>query len=611
MNSREGDAAARSAGIDARSAAPSAPAELVAVGLKQLQAGQLLEAQLSCQQALEIDATHADSLHLMGLVALHARQFDHAVEWLTRAIGQDPRAEYFTTLGVTLKQAGRLEEARTVFDAALQRKPDDAELWKSAGGVLAALNRPDEALSAYQRAMKLNPRHWEGAHLVGTMLYQMQRFEQALAHFNLSNWLKPDHVPTLFARARTFRALKRYEECLADYRRAHALAPSDPVISNNIGDALLRLDRHQEGLDWLDRALQLQPDFVEILVNKALALFQLHRYEEAMAAYARVTALDPSDARSAWQLAHLQLLTGDFAAGWVGREARWKVPEFAPDYPKFEQPKWLGEEDISGKTVLICADEGLGDTLQFARHVPEVAARGARVILIAEDVLRRLLTGMPGVSECLPFGARELPPFDLHCPIMSLPLALRTTLETIPSPDYLPPLPTEIVRLWRDRLGPRNRLRVGLVWSGNPHQGNDRNRSMPFRTLLPLLDLDATFVSLQKEVRPDDKALLATRTDIIDLTADLTDFVETAALIANLDLVITVCTSVAHLAATLGRPTWVMLPYVGDWRWLDGRDDSPWYPSVRLFRQDQTRDYDGVVARVRTELQAAASRFRP
>jgi tetratricopeptide (TPR) repeat protein len=611
MNPREGDAAARSAGIDPNSAAPSAPDEFVAIALKQLQAGQVLEAQLSCQQALDIDASHADSLHLMGLVALHARQFDHAVAWLTRAIRQDTRPEYLVTLGLTLKQAGRLEEACATFDTALRLKPEDAELWKALGAVLAALNRPDDALLAYQRAMKLNPRHWEAAYHCGNLLHQTQRFEQALAHFNLANWLQPDHVPTLFARARTQRALKRYEQCLADYQRAHALAPTDPIISNNIGDALLRLDRYQEGLDWFDKALQLRPGVTEVLVNRAFALFQLHRFGEAMAAYARATELDPNDARSVWQIAHLQLQTGDFAEGWAGREARWQVPEFAPDYPKFSQPKWLGEQDIAGKTVLICADEGLGDTLQFARYLPDLAARGARVILVVEDGLRRLLTGIPGVCECLPFTARELPPFDLHCPIMSLPLAFGTTLETIPQANYLPPLPAGRVRLWRDRLGPRHRLRVGLVWSGNPHQGNDRNRSMPFKALTPLLDLDATFVSLQKDVRPGDKALLEARTNIIDFTAELTDFAETAALIANLDLVITVCTSVAHLAATLGRPTWIMLPFVGDWRWLDGRDDSPWYPSVRLFRQDETRDYGVVIASVRAELQAMICSFKP
>ena len=240
-----------------------------------------------------------------------------------------------------------------------------------------------------------------------------------------------------------------------------------------------------------------------------------------------------------------------------------------------------------------------------------VAARGARVVLVVQDPLLPLLSGLPGVSECLPSSAATLPPFDLQCPIMSLPLAFGTRLETIPSATYLPALAAERVQAWNNRFGPHNRLRVGLVWSGNPRQANDRNRSMALRTLTRLLDVDATFVSLQIDPRPDDKVILGDRTDIVDLTVDLIDFVETAALICNLDLVITVCTSVAHLAGTLGCRTWILLPYLPDWRWLLDRDDSPWYPTVRLFRQDETRDYAGVVDRVRTELVAISTTFEP
>jgi tetratricopeptide (TPR) repeat protein len=592
---------------------PSAPtpAALYEMGLTHLRAGRQLDAQLCCEQALAIDPGHADSLQLMGLIALNAQQIDHAIEWLSRAIRQDPRPEYLSAAGFALKQAGRLEDALAVFDRAVQLKPDDTELWKQFGGVLVALNRPAEALAAYQHVLTLDSGHVEAAHASGLLLYQMERFEEALVRFDLCNDVLPDHAPTLFERARTLRALKRHKESLALYLHLHAQSPDDPTICNNIGDALLGLDRYDEGLAWFDKALKLRPDFVEVIVNKAFALFQLGRLDEAKVAYARAKMLDPRDTRSAWQLAHLHLLTGDFWRGWLEREARWKVLDFSPDYPKLSQPKWLGGEDIRGKTILVCIDEGLGDAQQFARYVPMLAARGANIVLVVQDALRPLLAGLPGVSHCLAFGARELPPFDLHCPIMSLPLAFGTTLKTIPPASYLPPLPAARVRAWGELLSAHDRLRVGLVWSGNPRQGNDRNRSMPFRTLTPLLDLNASFVSLQKDVRPNDKAVLATRADIIDLSAELTDFVETAAAIQNLDLVITVCTSVAHLAGTLGKETWVMLPYVGDWRWLVGRDDSPWYPSVKLFRQDETRDYAGVVARVRAALEARISRFAP
>jgi Glycosyltransferase family 9 (heptosyltransferase) len=264
---------------------------------------------------------------------------------------------------------------------------------------------------------------------------------------------------------------------------------------------------------------------------------------------------------------------------------------------------WLGDEDISGKTVLIYADEGLGDAIQFARYVPMVAARGARVILVLQDALHPLLSGMPGVQECRTYSSSSLPSaFDMYCPMGSLPLAFGTRLETIPPAAYMPPVCADRLRDWESRLRRHDRLRVGLVWSGNPKHTDDHNRSVPLQLLARILDVDATFVSLQKDPRPSDKAILLERTEIVDLTSHLTDFAETAALVSCLDLVITVDTSVAHLAGALGRPTWIILPYVPDYRWLLDRDDSPWYPTVRLFRQDETRDYSSVIDRVRNEL---------
>jgi hypothetical protein len=220
------------------------------------------------------------------------------------------------------------------------------------------------------------------------------------------------------------------------------------------------------------------------------------------------------------------------------------------------------------------------------------------------DTLCPLLSGLAGVSECVPFSATTLPAFDMYCPITSLPLAFGTKLDTIPTETaYLPAPAASRLQIWEDRLGPRDRLRVGLVWSGNPKHVNDHNRSLPLSALAPLLDLDATFVSLQKDVRPGDRATLLVQTNLVDLTDHLADFAETAALVSCLDVVITVDTSVAHLAGALGRPTWILLPYSPDYRWLLDRDDSPWYPTARLFRQTEARDYVSVLERVRAELQ--------
>lgn len=319
--------------------------------------------------------------------------------------------------------------------------------------------------------------------------------------------------------------------------------------------------------------------------------------------YRHITSIDPANARAELDLAHLDLLLGHFEAGFRGREARWRVGGLQIVFPDGPEPVWLGEGSIEGKTILIYSDEGLGDAIQFARYVPALAARGARVVLVVQDSLRFLLSTLPGVSQCLPMSAPTLPGADVRCPIMSLPLAFRTTLDTIPPPIRLQ-LPPDRAKAWDERLGPHDRLRVGLAWSGSPAHQNDHNRSIPLKLLTQLLDLRATFVSLQRDPRSDDRAVLLERTDIVDLTTDLTDFSETAALLSCLDLVITVDTSIAHLAPSMGCPTWIMLAHRPDWRWLLNRDDSPWYPTARLFRQATAGDYADVIRRIRTELAA-------
>jgi Flp pilus assembly protein TadD len=567
-----------------------------------MRAGRHLDAQICCQQSLALDATHADSLHLMGLLSFHAGQYDHAAEWLVRAIRQDPRPEFLSSLGLALRQQGRNEEAFKVFDKALQLKPDDAEVWTHRGQVLVDLGHQADAITSFQHAYKLKPRQWDVARQCGIALHKLGRLEDAHACFDLCNEIRPNDIASLFMRSRSLFDMGRFEEALSDARQARTLDPAEPGICSHIGVILRSLGRDEEALTWYDQALALQPASVEALNNKALLLSQLHRFEEAFAAYARAKAIAPDNAEIDWNLGHLQMLTGNFEAGWTGLEARWKRAT-GPIYPPFPQPKWLGEEAIEGKTILVCSDEGLGDFIQFARYIPMLAARGARVILFVPDQISSLVAGLPGVSGCFAFSGRSLPAFDMHCPVSSLPLAFRTRLDSIPAATSYLPRPAEArVQAWQDRLGTHDRLRVGLVWAGNPNHKNDRNRSIPLQLLTRILDVDATFVSLQKDVRPSDKTVLDGRADIIDLTAHLGDFTETAALISCLDLVITVDTSVAHLSGSLGCPTWILLPTTPDYRWLLDRDDSPWYPTARLFRQDKTRDFETVLDRVRSEL---------
>ena len=540
----------------------------------------------------------------MGLLHLQNGQCDFAIEWIARAVQQGtPKPVYLWSLAIALRKQGRYEEALKAVDKAVQLRPDDAESWRNLGDVLIDLDRPDEAILSFQQALKLNPRYWDAANNCGHLFYRLGRFEDALAYFALCDQLQPNRALTLQMRGLALRSLKRLDEALADNRRAYELDPADPDTCNNIGDVLLTLGRQDDAVEWFDKALTLKPDLVSALNNKAFVLTQLQQFDEAFAIYERLNRSGANTAMGDFNLALLQMLTGDFEAGWAGREARFTALSLA--YPNFPHPIWLGQVSIEGKTILVHVDEGLGDCIQFARYLPMMADRGARVILVVAAALVPLLSGMPGVSQCLSAG--QAPAFDMHCPMSSLPLAFRTRLDSIPSAtSYLPPPPEARRRVWEDRLGSHDRLRVGLVWSGNPKHTNDHNRSIPLQMLSPILDVDAVFISLQKDVRESDRAGLESG-KLADWTAELTDFVETAALVSCLDLVITVDTSVAHLAGALGCATWVLLPYTPDYRWLLDRDDSPWYPTMRLFRQSETRDYGMVLDRVRSELLALAS----
>ncbi|MBV9462391.1 MAG: tetratricopeptide repeat protein, partial [Bradyrhizobium sp.] len=593
--------------ITSNSSGSKTPAEHYEAGHAHRQAGRSLEAQGCCEQALAMDSYHADSLHLMGLLSLDAKQHDHAVEWFSRAIRRDPKPLYLTSLGAALLAQARFNEAVQVFDKAVQLKPDDADLWKNLGHALSEAGRPADAALTFQQALKLNPHHVEAALKSGFLLLELERYEEAIKLFDLYGELQPDHADVLQARAIAQHGLavslcdvaislheqKRFEEALTVSRRAYALDPANADACNVIGVSLLFLGRNEEALRWLEKALELHPGFYLALKYKARVLRELRRFDEAIATYHGTKAPDSDRFAVERGIEHIHLLTGNFEAGWAKRRAQWKAQIRPVYYPNFNQPLWLGEEPIAGKRLLIYADEGLGDTIHFARYVPMLAALGADIILTVDEPLHPLLSALPGVSLCLAKSvfAETWPAFDLHSPICALPLVFPTSLDAIPSATpYLPSPEQSRVRAWKDRLGPRDKLRIGLAWSGNPAHDNDHNRSIPLRMFSDLLDIDATFVSLNKGPNESDEpALRASR--IVDLTAQLTDFAETAALVSCLDLVITVDTSVAHLAGALARPTWILLPYTPDYRWLLEGDVSPWYPTVKLFRQNESRDY--------------------
>jgi tetratricopeptide (TPR) repeat protein len=603
MSRREG--AQTSEDISSGSATARAAA-LHAAGIAHMQAGRYLEAQGCCERALAADPAHSDSLHLMGLLSLQAAQYDHAVEWIVRAIRLDPRAVYLASLGTALHRQGRHDEAVNALDKAVQLRPDDAELWTALGTMLEEAKRPSDAALCFEHALKLDPRQLEAACRSAILLHQLGRLDEALLRLDLCDELRPRHALTMSARSLVLRDLKRFEDYLAAAKCAQALDPGNADICSHVGDACQLLGRFDEALAWFDRVLELQPSSIPARQNKASVLRRMHRFAEALAIYEQVKSVTSDDAsahaKAEFGLANLNLLLGNFADGWSQREARWRVPGLPIHFPAGSEPVWLGEQSIERKTLLLYSDEGFGDAIQFARYVPLLAERGARIILVVQDALQPLLSTLPGLALCLPRSAAALPSADFRCPLTSLPLAFGTTLDTIPPPARLS-APADRIDAWESRLGPRDRLRIGLTWSGSLTHPNDKSRSIPLTSLAGLLELNASFISLQKDPRPADKDALE-RSGIVDLTAHLTDFTETAALVSCLDLLITVDTSMAHLAPTIGCLTWILLPHTPDYRWLLKRDDSPWYPSVRLFRQDGSREYVGVIERVRAELAA-------
>jgi hypothetical protein len=378
----------------------------------------------------------------------------------------------------------------------------------------------------------------------------------------------------------------------------------------NRGVALQELRRHDEALRDYDRALALQPDFYLAYLNKSVILYELKQKHEASLNYQRILDADPENIDAQWNLGILKLSEGDFASGWKFSEARLKL--HADLHRRFEKPRWTGAENIQGKTMLIVWEQGFGDTIQFCRYALLVQHAGAKVLLSVQNPLRRLLATLH--SEIVILGENEIPEnYDYYCFLMSLPHLFATAVETVPYPQNYLHADAAAGAPWRARIAKLPGLKIGLVWAGGERaditcaRRNDANRSLPLTRYGPFLDVNGiAFVSLQKGPPAAQLPALQTSQKIHDWTDELTDFADTAALIAQLGLVITVDTAVAHLAAALGKAVWILVPWVSCWRWLERRTDSPWYASVRLFRQAERGNWDSVINAVTQELSALA-----
>lgn len=619
-------------------------AAALAEGLKHHQAGRLLEAEKIYIQILTVQPDHFDSRQLLGTIFLQRGNYAEALRHIELALKRSPdRVFVLNNHGITLERLKRFQEALVSLDRAIALRPEYADAHSNRGNVLKSLRRFDEALASYDRAIALRPDFAEAYSNRSDVLCELKRFEEALVSCERALAQRPDFAEAHCHRGNALRKLKRLDEALASYDRALSLKPTYAEALSNRGTVLHDLLRFEEALASYAGALALRPDFAQALSNRGNALQELKRFEEAVEDYHRAAlvkqsfaeaysncgnalrelgrfdealasfdcaiAMQPDLGEAHFNAAICLLLTGEFDRGWKQYEWRWNTEQLTAAKRNFAQPQWTGSEEIGAKTILIHAEQGLGDTLQFCRYAPRVA-RGAHVILEVPKPLVALMRTLAGDIEVVAMGD-PLRGFDLHCPLLSLPLAFKTTLETIPGDTPYVSADAAKRDRWRDRFGPRDKPRVGLVWAGDPRKQLpnahliDRQRSLSFDMFAQLFDVtECEFVSLQKG--EDAVAQLRNsplRHGVIDWSDDFHDFSDTAALVDNLDLVIAVDTSVAHLVGALGKPLWLLNRYNTCWRWLLDHDDSPWYPTARLFRQDATRNWDPVIARVVAALQ--------
>ncbi|MBA4329718.1 MAG: glycosyltransferase [Polaromonas sp.] len=557
----------------------------------------------SYDQALRARPDYAEAWYNRGNALRSLKQHQAAVDSYDRAIALRPtHAPAFNNRGNALGDLERHQEALDSYDRALALRPDHPETLKNRGVALGHLGQYPAALESYDRAISLRPDDPETWSNRGVVLAELDRLPEAIASYDQAIRCRPAYAEAYNNRGAALGQLRQYQAAAESYERAVALRPDYAEAWNNRGVARGNLREYPLAMESYDQAIALRPAYADAWRNRSFTLGHMGQPRQAIEGYTHAITLEPEHAGAHLHRSLLLLLLGDFDEGWKQYEWRWKDDSVKAAVRHFSQPMWTGAEPLQGKTILLHAEQGLGDTLQFCRYARRVRALGARVILEVQPALAGLLAGVDGADQVLA-GGQPLPAFDFYCPLLSLPLAFGTRLDSIPSAGsaYLS-APADRLAHWQARLGEKTRPRVGLVWSGNAAHTNDQNRSFPLAGLVDRLPPGVDFISLQKEIRPADQETLAQHPQILRLDEEIRDFSDTAALCALVDVVLSVDTSVAHLAGALGRPVWIALPFNPDWRWLLDRRDSPWYPSATLYRQSSPGRWDDVMTRLGRDL---------
>ena len=611
---------------------------------------------------------HADSMHLMGLLAAQNRNPRLAIDWINKALHIEPaNPKFHNNLATAYLDLEDYPSAVNAYDKAIQYKEDYVDAYFNKGIALIKLKKYELAIQALKQAISLESNFAEALILLGNSLKEVGRAGEAIHSYEKAELLTPDNAGLSYnlgnaykAQKDFFLAIKQYDKCIAiapDFigayvnrgvvlkelgsfeealasqeqaiaidskcaqaylnsgnvlkelgRLEEAIAKYDHAITHRIdyieaylnrGVSLEKLNRSDEAIANYEKAISIKNDYVEAYFNKGKSLENSYRFDEAIACYEKAISIKEDYADAYWNKSLVLLLKGQLSEGWPFYEWRWRIDKGGPEKRLF--PKQLFKpEDIPAKTVLLHAEQGLGDTLQFIRYVPMVVELGAKVVLEVQESLFGFFQGMPGISLLVKRGD-PLPAFDLHCPLLSLPLVFKTELSSIPTPSYFPAVKESKLKAWCERLGVKSKPRIGLVWSGSSLHKNDQKRSLSLSMLQNYLPQEIDFFCLQKEVRDTDAEILKLG-NINCFNEQIIDFTDTAALCDLMDIVISVDTSVAHLAGSQGKSTWLLLPFIPDWRWMLEREDSPWYPSVKIYRQTSMGDWDSVLQKVRNDL---------
>jgi tetratricopeptide (TPR) repeat protein len=610
------------------------PEDILSQAVRFHQSGDLQQAQKLYQQVLDLQPQNPDALHLLGFATYQSGNAQAGLLLIHQAIAINPsRPDYHTNLGVVLAALNQHGDAVETFRHALLMRPKFAEAFYNLGLSLKALDRNPEAIEAYQAALAAKPDWLEALINLGNSLMELEEYSEAAAEFEKATKLNPDSPPAWFNLGNAYLKLERFEDAIAAARRAVAAQPIYPEAYNNIGTACSASKRPEEALSALLRAVEQKPDYAEAFSNLSSAYDALKKFPESIAAARRALELDPSIPQAHANLARSLLATentdeaiteyrraielddnlaeahynlgmillrkGEYHEAWKHYEWRWDVKEFKMDRAHFVLPAWNGE-DLRGRTILIHIEQGFGDLIQFARYVPLVAQRGGKVYLESFPELGRLMESVPGVEKVVPPGPTP-PQAEIRCPMLSLPRIFDTTLQTIPTKVPYLWFNPQLAQKWREKIDEEKRLKVGLVWNGRPRP--EPKRSVPINQLAPLAAVkNVRFISLQFGEAAGQIKDAPPGLQIEDWTTQIADFSETAALMANLDLIITIDTAAAHLAGALARPTWVMLCHRADWRWTQTGSVCPWYPTMRLFRQPTDSDWQTPLRQLAAQL---------